>query len=221
MPGRRPHQATSQGHQLLAGPPCRELERLLDLRNAHPRLVRTLDREIAARFGTCVAVLVLDMAGFSVSVRRHGIIHHLALIRRMNCLAGEAVARYGGAVVKFEADNCYAVFPTVAAALRAARHMARAAARTRATAPRSGRIEVSIGIGYGDILLAADELFGDEVNIASKLGEDLAGPGEILLTAAARRALGRVRGLEPLTLDVSGMKLAAYRAPSGVRSGRR
>src|SRR5256886_5385868 len=39
------------------------------------------------------------------------------------------------------------------------------------------------GIGYGEILVIENEdIFGSEVNLASKLGEDLAQRGEILLT---------------------------------------
>ena len=51
-------------------------------------------------------------------------------------------------------------------------------------------IHGSIGIGYGPTLLLDDaELFGHEVNLASKLGEDLACGDEIVLTPAAAEAL--------------------------------
>ena len=47
----------------------------------------------------------------------------------------------------------------------------------------------SYGIGYGDMLDLEEDLFGLEVNLASKLGEDLAKPGEALLTPTAAAAL--------------------------------
>ncbi|MEM7650144.1 MAG: adenylate/guanylate cyclase domain-containing protein, partial [Cyanobacteria bacterium P01_A01_bin.70] len=51
-------------------------------------------------------------------------------------------------------------------------------------------IHASIGIGYGEVLVVGDHnLYGNEINLASKLGEDIAGDDEILLTAAAHDAL--------------------------------
>ena len=45
---------------------------------------------------------------------------------------------------------------------------------------------ISIGIDYGRLLLIGEvEFFGDPVNTASKLGEDLAARSEILLTQRA------------------------------------
>ena len=48
-------------------------------------------------------------------------------------------------------------------------------------------IRVAIGIDHGDVLLiGGPDYFGDTVNTASKLGEDQARPGEILITERAR-----------------------------------
>jgi adenylate cyclase len=72
---------------------------------------------------------------------------------------------------------------------------------------------VSIGIGYGDILdLDGRELFGGEVNLASKLAEDIGEPGEILLTRAAMEA---IEGLEGWWYDerrarISGLNLEYF-----------
>ena len=52
------------------------------------------------------------------------------------------------------------------------------------------QILLCLGIGYGRILRIGDEeIFGAEVNAASKLGEDIAGPGEILITDSCRAKL--------------------------------
>lgn len=71
---------------------------------------------------------------------------------------------------------------------------------------------MAIGIGYGPILLAAEDFFGDEVNQASKLGEDIAGHGEVLLTGAARKALrGGSYKFRPFNMKISGVSLRASR----------
>ena len=52
--------------------------------------------------------------------------------------------------------------------------------------PPEDRITIAIGIDHGDLLLIEDrDFFGDPVNTACKLGEDVAAEGEILVTARA------------------------------------
>jgi class 3 adenylate cyclase len=58
-------------------------------------------------------------------------------------------------------------------------------------------------MGYGDMLLVGDEdVFGAEVNAASKLGEDTAKSGEILVTNQFREGLTSADGLEFEKLEV-------------------
>ena len=64
-----------------------------------------------------------------------------------------------------------------------------------------------VGIGYGRVLRIGDrDVFGQEVNAASKLGEDLATAGEILVTEAVRADASSLEGVayEPLAIDVPG-----------------
>ena len=66
-----------------------------------------------------------------------------------------------------------------------------AIARLNRGRPPSERVAFSFGIGFGEVLDLGHDLLGLEVNLASKLGEDRARPGEILLTP------GAVAGLTP------------------------
>ena len=90
-----------------------ELRRLLHERNEHPELLTEIDRAIRDRFTRTLAVLVLDMSGFSRLTHRYGVVHFLAMIQRMHDLVLPVVEapRYGGRLLKLEADNVYAVFP--------------------------------------------------------------------------------------------------------------
>ncbi len=195
-----------------AAPRVAELFRLLHQRNRTPGDRRRIDAEIQRRFRKTRAVLVLDMAGFSVSVQRHGIIHHLGLICHMRRRVRQQVSATGGWSLKFEADNALAVFRTVPAALRAALAINRSFADDNQSAAEENRIHASMGIGYGPVLLACDDVFGDEVNLASKLGEDIAKSDEVLLTASAHRRVGTRAGqFESLDISVSGIHLAAFR----------
>jgi class 3 adenylate cyclase len=191
---------------------CLELHQLLDQRNAQPKRKKQVDAMIQARFEVSCAILILDMAGFSVSVQRHGIIHHLALIRRMHVAVGPAVESVGGRVVKFDADNCFAVFDTVNLAVQGVRAIQKSLRKQNAVLPVKEQISVSMGIGYGSLLLGTDDLFGDEVNQAAKLGEDLAGADEVLLTEAAGKKL-TLRGVKRKSIEfsISGISLKAVK----------
>lgn len=157
------------------------------------------------------AVLALDMSDFSLSVRRDGILPYLCQIRRMQKLTLPIVVSHQGEVIKYEADNLLAVFDDAANATAAAVAMVQA---TRTEAAESGPgLKFSIGIDWGDVLvLEGDDSFGDAVNVAYKLGEDIAGAGEVLVTERIREQLkGDTRfPLRELPLSLSGLELVAY-----------
>lgn len=128
-------------------------------------------------FGINACVLALDMSGFSRTVRAEGIIGYLARIRRMQQVSSPIVSAAGGEVVKYTADNLMAVFDTAAQALVAAQEIRRACLSMREP------LEVSIGLACGRFLYVPHtDCFGDPVNVAFKLAEDIAGNGEILAT---------------------------------------
>jgi len=189
-------------------------DHLLDTLNAAaPDDRADIEALIRKTFQVHRAALVLDMTDFSISVRRTGILAHLALIRRMQVLCHPAIAAAGGEIVKTDADNVFAVFPLAAQALEAAEAIQRQLAERGGLATADGRsVGASIGIDSGDILLIREtDFFGDAVNIASKLGEDLAGRGEILVSARAYDEAGRPAGYEAAEYAVSGMPIAVWR----------
>lgn len=166
------------------------LRQLLSERNQYPERASLIDAEVRRAFEQKVAVLILDMCGFSRLTAKYGIMHFLGMIQQMNEAARPAIADNGGKVIKQEADNLFAVFDQPAQALEAALDIFRAFDAMNAILPDERDIYGSIGIGYGETLVIGDEdLFGAEMNVACKLGEDCAGKSEILLTPAAWQAL--------------------------------
>ena len=189
------------------------LRQLLSQRNRLPQSVREVDAAIEAAFVREVGILVLDMCGFSRITARHGIIHFLAMIHQMEQAARPAIEGNGGEVIKQEADNLFAVFSNAEQALEAALDTLRALEAMNAVLPPERALAVSAGIGWGPTLVIAHEdLFGPEMNCACKLGEDIAGPGEILLTGAAHAALPAGRyGCTEGRHEISGLALPSYR----------
>ena len=80
----------------------------------------------------------------------------------------------------------------------------RPAGQGRRWAPNAIEIEsFCVGIGFGQILRIGDhDVFGREVNAASKLGEDTAKANEILVTKSAVDACGKIKGFTFNKIDV-------------------
>jgi class 3 adenylate cyclase len=188
------------------------LDRLLREMIERPEAQDDLAAEIDAQFGETRAVMVLDMSGFSRTTQRRGIVAFLLMIHQMKLMATPAVEANGGLVVKSEADNLYCLFESVEGAVRAARDIMQRLDTVNPLLPEERRLYASIGIGYGRIINVDEEdMFGDEVNLASKLGEDVAERGEVLLTEAASAEAERA-GLQTReqTISISGLAIPYY-----------
>jgi len=178
---------------------------------------KTLQQEIEntlwAEYGTTRAVLVMDMSGFSRLTQKYGIVHYLSMVRRMQLTSQPIIESINGRVVKFEADNCFAMFHTVLDAVKAAIRMNTAFDAINRFTEDAFDIRVSVGVDYGDVLLTGEpDYFGDVVNTASKLGEDVAGPGEILITERAFQEIPPETGYtgKAITPSLAGIRIKAY-----------
>jgi class 3 adenylate cyclase len=182
------------------------------LPNAGEAERESLEAQIWERFGVERAVMALDMSHFSLTVRRSGILSYLGLIRRMQVVTKPIVDAHGGALVEFHADNLMAVFPDVQQAVDAGIAMNRAFELQ--VKPDGGQmIEVAIGIDFGRFLFVDGcRCFGDTVNTAFKLGEDLARAGEILLTPGARARLAKTfpHPFSEQQFSISGLELQTF-----------
>ena len=167
-----------------------ELAQMLRQRRAEPANRVAIDAAIDARFGRTQAVMFTDLVGFSRTVEAFGILHFLQLIQESEALFLPLIAQHGGRCVKREGDSLLALFDVPAHALACALDMNQA---TRAVNPGRSpeeRIEVCIGLGFGRVLcIGDDDAWGAELNAASKLGEEMAKGGEVLVTSPFRDAV--------------------------------
>ena len=144
------------------------------------------------------------MSGFSLLTRKYGIVHYLSMIRRMQLTVEPIVTGHGGEIVKFEADNCFAILPNPLAAVRAAISIQHGFTSANLLTADDLDIHVSIGIDYGKILFVSHEdMFGDAVNRACKMGEDLGNAGEILITKEAMELIPKDAEIQGKLIDVS------------------
>lgn len=185
------------------------LWKLIEERAAVGADVAAIDRRIWDLFGEEWAVMFTDLSGFSRQVARFGILHFLQIIWEQQRLLLPIVADHDGILIKVEADSFLILFRRPERALECAIRMQHVCQAASAAKPPEERILLCVGIGYGKVLRIGDtDVFGAEVNAASKLGEDRAKRDEILVTGSARDAIGGAfpSTYEELDIDVPGAK---------------
>lgn len=168
------------------------------------------------RFGTTGATFISDMANFSSTSRTLGICHFLKLIHRTREIVRPIVRDNNGILLKHDADNCYAFFNNPGDGVQASIDINSALFDDNQKRDIDEHVYVSVGIDYGELLLVGEsDFFGDPVNTASKLGEDLAIRGETLVT---ERALHRTNvtlneNVERMVARISDIEIAYVRIP--------
>jgi adenylate cyclase len=190
-----------------SGPSAQRLWELIEQRIAPGADVARIDERIWNTFGETWAVVFTDLSGFSRATAAFGILHFLAVIHRQRQLLLPVVANHDGLVLKEEADSFLIIFRKPDAALTCAIAMQHACQQASAELADEDKVLLCLGIGYGEVLRVGDhDVWGKEVNAASKLGEDTAEPHEILVTEALREAVGEPQGLsfEPLDRQILG-----------------
>ena len=116
-----------------------------------------------------------DMVGFSRQMGSHKA-HTLRLLEVHNQIIQHAVAEHHGSVIKTVGDAFLVDFPSVVHALQCAQQIQHQFRMHNAEKETGEQIHVRIGIHLGDIVQKDGDVFGDGVNIASRL-QGLADPG--------------------------------------------
>jgi adenylate cyclase len=138
-------------------------------------------------FGEEWAIMYTDLAGFSRQVAEFGIIHFLQTIYESQKLFVPCIDHYDSILLKVEADSMLVIFRNVRKAINCAVHMQQSVKAYNKDKEDTEKILLGVGLGFGRVLHIGDEdVFGAEVNAASKLGRDTAKAWEILVTSAVR-----------------------------------
>jgi len=174
-----------------SGPRTRRLLKLLHQRARHKPAQRG-DLDIAAQKALFRprAIVFTDTADFTARTARDGILHFLMIFNRLVEDSVPVLREVRGRIVKVEADSLLLDFPGADDACRGVIALERLLRRTNKGRPVNERLQFCYGIGFGEVLDLERDMFGLEVNLASKIGEDMARPGEALLTPAAAEAIG-------------------------------
>jgi adenylate cyclase len=131
------------------------------------------------------AIMFTDMVGFSRQMGANEA-RMLRLLEVHNQLIQQAVAEYHGAVIKTVGDAFLVDFPSVVHAVQCAQSIQAQFRTHNAGKEIVEQIHVRIGIHSGDIVQKAGDVFGDGVNIASRL-QDVAEPDTICISDVVYR----------------------------------
>ena len=151
-----------------------------------------------------LAVLFADVSGSTKLYESLGDKDALATIGRCVALMSSVCVGHGGRVVKTIGDEVMAVFPSADKAAEAAAEMQ---SRVSEHAPVAGsRLAIRVGFHFGPAIETAGDVFGDSVNVASRMAA-LAKREQIILSSHTVAALApalRARVREVDTLSVKG-----------------
>lgn len=139
-------------------------------------MVQAMEQRLAA-------ILAADMAGYSrlMEADESGTLARLRTHRIE--LVDPAIAKNKGRIIKTTGDGMLVEFQSVTDAVKCAVEIQQRMKRRNSDVPQERRIEFRIGINLGDIIFDDEDIFGDGVNIASRI-EQLADVGGICVTAA-------------------------------------
>jgi len=136
------------------------------------------------------AVLAADMVGFSrlMEADEAGTLARLKTHRIE--LIDPAIAKNHGRIIKTTGDGLLVEFHSAVDAVLCAAEIQSRMGRRNADVLPPRWMQFRIGINLGDVIVDQNDIFGDGVNVASRL-ETLAEPGGICISSAVRDQLGQ------------------------------
>lgn len=133
------------------------------------------------------AIMFTDMVGYSALAQRDDRLA-LELLEEHRTLLREIFPRFYGTEIKTIGDAFLVEFQSALEAAECAVAIQRALAKRNADAPAERQIELRIGIHIGDVVHRGGDVYGDGVNIASRI-QQLAGSGGICVSMDVERQI--------------------------------
>src|SRR6266481_6071691 len=136
------------------------------------------------------AIMFTDMVGYSALSQRDDKLA-LELLEEHRQLLRQIFLRFHGTEIKTIGDAFLVEFNSALEAAQCAIEIQRSLAHRNADALPDRRIEVRIGIHIGDVVHRAGDVYGDGVNIASRI-EQLANAGGVCVSMDVERQIRNV-----------------------------
>src|SRR6266567_2223411 len=133
------------------------------------------------------AIMFTDMVGYGALSQRDDKLAQ-ELLEEHRRLLREIFPQFNGTEIKTIGDAFLIEFHSALEAAQCAIEIQRALAKRNADAPAERQIQVRIGLHIGDVVHRGGDVYGDGVNIASRI-EQLAGAGGICVSMDVERQI--------------------------------
>src|ERR1700739_2955848 len=127
------------------------------------------------------AIVAGDIAGYSRLMELDEEGTHGRVKRIERDLIEPSITEHHGKLVKTTGDGFIAIFDSPVEAVRCSIVIQQNLVGRNASLPTHYRIEYRIGVNLGDVIIESDDVYGDGVNVASRL-EGIAGPGQVFIS---------------------------------------
>ena len=128
-----------------------------------------------------------DIVGYSKIVERDESMAH-RMLKEHNKIIEKAVVSNDGRVVKYIGDSVFAEFESPDNACRASLKIQENLKQRNSLSRKEEQIYIRLGIHTGDAIREEGDLFGNDINIASRI-EGVAQPGSVFVSNAAYQNL--------------------------------
>jgi TolB-like protein/class 3 adenylate cyclase/Tfp pilus assembly protein PilF len=160
------------------------------------------------------AIMFTDMVGYSTLAQRDDKLA-LELLEEHRQLLREIFPRFNGTEIKTIGDAFLIEFHSALEAAQCAIEIQRTLAKRNHDVTAERRIEIRIGIHIGDVVHRGGDVYGDGVNIASRI-EPLAGAGGICVSMDVERQIrnaleARLEKLAPTELKNISVTMDLFR----------
>jgi len=133
------------------------------------------------------AIMFTDMVGYSALSQRDSKVA-LELLEEHRAILRKLFPEFNGTEIKTIGDAFLVEFQSALEAAECSIAIQRALAKRNADAPSHRQIQLRIGVHIGDVVHRDGDVYGDGVNIASRI-EPLANPGGICMSMDVERQI--------------------------------
>ena len=128
------------------------------------------------------AILAADIAGYSRLMGSDETGTHIRVRQTLHECVEPTIAEHRGHLVKTTGDGFLAMFDSPVEAVRCAIVIQQSMVRRNLELPRTQWLQFRMGVNLGDVIVENGDVFGDGVNIASRL-EQMAEVGAVYISA--------------------------------------
>ncbi len=128
-----------------------------------------------------VTIIFTDIKGSTSYFEKYGDAAGLMMVNECTGMQSRIVEQFGGKVIKTIGDAVMARYDDCEGAVLSAVEMQRALEKSNETRQDQDKVFIRIGLNYGLGIVKSDDVFGDVVNVASRV-ESAAAPEQILIS---------------------------------------